>query len=243
MRSNLLSRLTFVAVLAALPTASLEARGPYSEGEEIEITGTAIDEDGGAVVGAMIVLRASRVGWSFRAINLEDKGRTVKDTTERSTRTDANGRFTIPWRWHDYYNRFELLAGTASERGGKTMFAQKARIDLTSRIRQGSPVVTSFTLAPSSGSSRVASPPPTPAPPRAQAPARPSSAAERFNEAASSDDERRILREMGQPDRVEVFDGPAAQEVTWWYFRLGKAYRFVDGDLDEVSSFEPVEPF
>ena len=75
-----------------------------------------IDPNGHALEGIEVVLRASRVGWSFGALNLEDRGRAVKDVSDRSTTTDAQGRFTLEWRWYDYYNRFELLAGAASVR-------------------------------------------------------------------------------------------------------------------------------
>ncbi len=48
---------------------------------------------------------------------------------------------------------------------------------------------------------------------------------------------------MGRPDRLKTFDYPDYEEVSWWYFADGKAYRFRDGKLDQVVHFEPVEPF
>ena len=73
--------------------------------------------------------------------------------------------------------------------------------------------------------------------------AAPTRAAEPSDETASSADERRVLAELGQPDRVEVFEHGGRREVTWWYFRVGRAYRFDAGRLRQVTPFEPVQPF
>ena len=219
----MLPRFALLTALAAacLASSPATARSPYAEGQRVEITGTVIDPRGHGVEGVTVALRASRVGWSFGAVNLRDRGRTVKDTTERKTVTDAHGRFTLEWRWHDYYNRFHLVAGRTVRHAGRDRFEELAEVDLTRRIRQGTPVVTSLTVG---NAERI-------------------EARERFAEAASSRDETRVLDELGQPEKVDVFDHPDHQEVTWWYFRMGRAYRFHDGNLKQVIPFEPVKPF
>ena len=58
-----------------------------------------------------------------------------------------------------------------------------------------------------------------------------------------SDDERKVYEQAGQPERLDRVDFPTYQEVTWWYFRHGRAYRFRDGTLHQVIPFDPVEPF
>ncbi|MEZ5332759.1 MAG: carboxypeptidase-like regulatory domain-containing protein [Thermoanaerobaculia bacterium] len=237
-----------LALVALLAARGVSASGPYQEGQDIEITGTVTDEAGHAVEGVTVVLEASRRAWRWSAINLEDKGRTIVDTARRQGRTDAGGRFTIAWRWHDYYNRFALLtARPAADGSGKLVEIE--RIDLTRRIEQGSPVVTSFIIpssarpapTPTSGS-RSGSAPATGAGP-SRPPAGSDAVTQRFEQAAQSVDEKNVYEAHGRPDRVEVFDRPGAQEVTWWYFEDGKAYRFEDGDLVQVVPFDPVEPF
>ena len=61
---------------------------------------------------------------------------------------------------------------------------------------------------------------------------------EEIREAGLAKDERVI--ESAQSARITV---AGREEVTWWYFLVGRAYRFVDGQLDEISRFEPVETF
>lgn len=233
--------LTLSALVASAPA---QARGPYQEGQDIEITGTVTDEAGRAVEGVTVVLEASRRAWRFGALNLEEKGRTIVDTARREARTGAGGRFTIPWRWHDYYNVFELVAG----RTAQGRFVEIERIDLTRRVRQGSPVVTSFiiptgTQPPPRREQAAAPPRVAQETPPAAAPGRDERSASRFAEAVRSADEKQVFTSHGRPDRVQVFDHPDYQEVTWWYFRLGKAYRFQDGKLVQVVPFDPVEPF
>jgi len=59
----------------------------------------------------------------------------------------------------------------------------------------------------------------------------------------SSEDERRVHRQMGEPDKVERIDYPDHREVSWWYFESGKVYRFRDGRLEQIEPFDPVEGF
>jgi hypothetical protein len=223
-----------VLVLCALAAGGAQARAPYAEGEEIEITGTVTNEAGQAVDGATVALEASRRAWRFRAANVEEKGRTVVDTARREATSGPGGRYTIPWRWHDYYNRFDLVVGRTVATTSGPQFQEIERIDLDRRIRQGSPVVTSFIIPSAKGPSRPAATAPPTASDRVEA---------RFSDAVRSADERRVFADQGRPDRVEVLDHADYQEVTWWYFRAGKAYRFQDGELAQVVPFDPVEPF
>ena len=64
-----------------------------------------------------------------------------------------------------------------------------------------------------------------------------------FSASIDSDDERRIYAEMGNPDRVQRTIAADHEEVSWWYFQSGKAYRFKDGVLEQVVHFEPIKPF
>jgi len=223
--------------LFSLGAGGMAEAGPYQEGQDIEITGTVTDEAGKAVQGVTVVLEAARRAWRFGALNLEEKGRTIVDTASRKATTGPGGRFTIAWRWHDYYNQFELVAGRIVRDAGRERLVEIERIDLSRRIRQGSPVVTSIIIPAAASEPLRAGPrqaPPTPAQQRV---------AERFSEAVRSEDEKRVFESHGRPDRVQVFDHTDYQEVTWWYFAAGKAYRFQDGALAHVIPFDPVEPF
>jgi len=62
----------------------------------------------------------------------------------------------------------------------------------------------------------------------------------------TSDDERRVYRDQGKPDKVEerVYeDGSGRKDASWWYFASGQVYRFRDGVLDGVDRFDPVKDF
>jgi hypothetical protein len=65
----------------------------------------------------------------------------------------------------------------------------------------------------------------------------------RFLRGVDSDPKREIFEELGQPDRVERIQRGSEEESTWWYFEIGKAYRFRNGELEQVIHFDPVEPF
>ncbi|MGH9465027.1 MAG: carboxypeptidase-like regulatory domain-containing protein [Thermoanaerobaculia bacterium] len=223
MRWPSLSPLRLVAVAALVTGPPAAARAPYAEGEEIQITGTVVDAAGRPAPGTTVRLEASRVEWSFGAINFQDRGRVTVDGVSRETQADDAGQFVIEWTWHDYYNRFALAAGVTVTGPGGRGFRELTRVDLGRRIVEGSPVVT--TLAIADGTAVAVA------------------VADRFAAALDTDDERRVYEQLGQPERIETFDRPDYQEVTWWYFQLGKAYRFQDGRLVQVVPFDPVEPF
>lgn len=210
----------FVAALLLGP-GTAAARTPYAEGERIQVTGTVTDPSGRPVPGATVVLEVSRVEWSLSALNRQERGRAIVDGTSVRGESDTAGRFVLDWTWHDYYNRFELAAGVTLQGPDGSRFRELARVDLDRRIREGSPVVTSLTI---DEPTRV-------------------TAVDRFAVALRTEDERRVYEQIGTPERVATFDRPDVQEVTWWYFGLGKAYRFEDGRLVQVVPFDPVEPF
>ena len=58
-----------------------------------------------------------------------------------------------------------------------------------------------------------------------------------------SEDERQVYAQMGIPAKIDRITLATHEEVTWWYFEAGKAYRFKGGALAESFRFEPVAPF
>jgi hypothetical protein len=213
--------LRWLTAAVLLGVAFPAAGTAYSEGEEIQFTGLVVDAAGRPVPQATVLLEAFRVQWSFHGLNRADRGRVAVDGVTRRVQTDDAGRFTLDWTWHDYYNRFELAAGVMLREPGGERFRELARVDLGRRVDEGSPVVTTLTIA---DAALVA-------------------AAHAFAAALETNDERRVYEQLGQPEQVATFERPDYQETTWWYFRLGKAYRFEDGRLVQVVPFDPVEPF
>lgn len=202
--------------LASLAAGGAGWAGPYPEGEFIEIAGAVTDAEGFPIPDLTVILEASR-----KAFSVTKMKSTERDSTQVSTETDSTGQFRLQWRWVDYYNHFELQVGVREALGGNADFLVFEQVDLSKRIRGGSPVVTNVTVTESRYLDSVRD----------------------FSASIDTEDERRIFEEMGNPDRVQKITSGAHEEVSWWYFRSGKAYRFKDGVLEQVVHFEPIEPF
>ena len=188
----------------------------YEDGELIEIAGTVSDGQGVPIPDIGVRFRAAR-----RAFTVSKFGRATKDTVQMDTKTDPHGQFSFEWRWLDYYNRFEVQTGVPSRSAAGESFEVLGFLDLDDRIEKGSPVVASLTVEDSRYLNTLRD----------------------FLESVDSDDEKRIYNEMGNPDRVQKIEHSDFDEISWWYFRSGKAYRFREGELDQVVHFEPVTPF
>jgi hypothetical protein len=189
---------------------------PYRRGETIAIDGSVTDATGAAVEGMTVVLLATHRGFDLRSLRRVEEG-----LVRVPAITDARGRFAIEWTWNPYYDTFRMRAegGVAAQGGGAPASAVLTEVDLTRRIKQGSPVVVALEVA-SAGPHRTA---------------------REFDAAAHSDDQRRVFEEMGKPDRVDRLDMMGGDEVAWWYFEHGKSYHFRAGRLDQVNEFEPVK--
>lgn len=204
------------AVLAVVAAAPLAA-GPYREGKVIEIVGRVDGPGGEPVPEVKVVLEASRRTFSFSRL-----ARTTRDATSVAAVTDRDGRFSIEWKWQDFYNHFELVAGVDVPRGGQQpAFRAFDRLDLSSRILQGTPVETALKVEDTEFIAQL----------------------REFLDTVDTADERRIYEQRGRPDRVATTDYPDHQEVSWWYFERGLAYHFRDGKLEREDRFDPVTPF
>ena len=71
-------------------------------------------------------------------------------------------------------------------------------------------------------------------------PAGPTSAPAMNSGATESSAQEEIRRRQGAPDRIDTLELPYGVETTWWYFARGRAYRFLDGELSEEMTFDPV---
>ena len=225
MNSRQLSRRGIcVAVMGMLlglsAPAPATADSPYREGEIIEITGAVTDADGNAQAGKTVVLQVYRRTSGLGSLNPRQFGRSKKGLVDRTTTTEADGRYLLQWPWHDYYNRFELSVGDFTAEG----FEVIEKVDLSRRMPRGSPVIISFILG--DGSS---------APVAESSPAATATGVTAVNAAQQS-----VLEREGEPDLVDTLDLPHGREITWWYFGAGKAYRFLDGELSDELAFDPV---
>lgn len=211
-RSSVALLFCVVSLAIAVPSWA----GPYPEGEFIEIAGVVTDSEGLPIPDLTVALEASR-----KAFSVTKMKSTERDRTRISTETDSTGQYTLRWRWVDYYNEFELQVGVPERAGEDAELQVLESVDLSKRIRSGSPIVTNVTVADRRYADTVRD----------------------FSASIDSDDERRIYAEMGNPDRVQRILATDHEEVSWWYFQSGKAYRFKDGVLEQVVHFEPIKPF
>ncbi len=212
-----------LALAATLPATAWAARAPYREGQEIEITGAVTDSAGRPLEGRTVVLEVYRRGFDLRSMNPRKMGSAKKGLQQRTVTTDEIGRYTLVWEWHDYYNRFEVSVGDFGPDG----YFVEERADLSRRVLRGSPVIVSFVL----GDGAVGAPEPD------------SSRSDRGALSAAtgtSVDQARVRERNGAPDKTDSLELPYGSETTWWYFERGRAFRFLDGELRDELSFDPV---
>jgi hypothetical protein len=212
-QATLLAVLLSICALAQ-PTAA--ARSPYAQGDEVVFNGVVTNSSGVPISGLQITLEASRAAFNFKRL-----GRVRENLRRLATVTDERGEFSLPWRWDDYFNRFDLVVAIPVRSSEGEELVELQRVDLSRRTHQGSPVISAVQLT---DTELVDS-------------------RQEFLASLDSNDERKVYEQVGQPERMDRVTFPSYEEVTWWYFRQGRAYRFHDGTLHQVIPFEPVEPF
>ncbi len=185
---------------------------PYADGSTIEITGVVSDLQGQPIPDMTVELIAKR---------LKRLGGAVVREVSVTTRTNERGEYSFDWVWYRYYNDFLLEASLAVPTGGTSArYEVVAQTKLNNRIELGSPVIVPITITESEFLETFRS----------------------FLLSLDTDDERRVYDTQGRPDKVDVFERPDRLEEAWWYFDRGNVYRFVDGRLDQVESFDPIQP-
>lgn len=190
--------------------------GPYAEGDYIEITGTVADQSGVPIPDVHVIFRAAK-----KSFSISQFGNATRDEVRQQTETDPHGQFSFRWRWVDYYNRYEVLVIIPRRSAAGDSFDVLSKVDISKRIRKGSPVVVAMTVEEGEFLDNLRD----------------------FLASIETEDEKQIYDEMGNPDRVQKIEQPTHDEITWWYFQTGKAYRFRDGELQQVVHFDPVAPF
>jgi hypothetical protein len=214
----------------------------YREGERIQIRGVVTDEVGQPLPNLTVNLEIARYAFDWKKFR-----KTRHEVNKATTTTDAAGTYAFEWTWYDYYNDFQLMVGlmVRDEDFGRDVFQTLHRESIVSRVGKGSPVVVNLVVDQNPFLDTQTS---------ATQVVETDTAKTETIETESLDsppvstgstysaDEQRIHDEMGQPDKVQTLEYPDYNEVTWWYFAQGKAYRFRDRELQQVVKFEPVTP-
>lgn len=198
------------AVLLSLLAAPPAAAAKHDDGTRVEVTGLVTDASGTPLPEVRVVLEASREVFSFRKF-----GRELRNTQRAAGLTGARGEFSLVWPWNDYYNHFELVAGVPVRTRSGERFEVLARLDVSRRIARNDPMVANLVVENADFVRTLRA----------------------FVASVDSDDEQRIYRQMGKPDRVEE----RGTERSWWYFADGRLFRFADGVLVETKAFDPVK--
>lgn len=207
--------LLLLALAAAPARAALPWGEPFREGEAVRFAGTVADPQGQPLADLEVTLEASRTKLDLRSL-----ARVPAATATRAARTNERGEYAIDWAWQPGFRRFALVASIPVRGAAGESRQELARVDVSTRLKQGSPVSATLTVEAADFVRALRA----------------------FVAALASDDERRVYEEAGKPDSVDRRQGPAGASAAWWYFALGRVYRFRDGRLAEVERFAPVLP-
>ncbi|MGB3564724.1 MAG: hypothetical protein WBH75_20315 [Thermoanaerobaculia bacterium] len=214
----------------------------YREGEQIEVRGVVTDSEGMPIPDLTVNLEIARYAFDWKKFR-----KTRHDVNKATTTTDLQGAYAFEWTWYDYYNDFQLIVGLMVRDPdlNTEVFQTLHRENIAPRVGQGSPVVVDLVASQSpflDTQPGVTEPVVTEAVDSEplESPAVDTSRDSAFD--FGSEDEKRIYDEMGRPNKVQTLEYPEYDEVTWWYFEQGKAYRFREGELQQVVNFDPVTP-
>ncbi len=203
-----------LALGAAIFSAPEASANKIAKGERVEFKGIVTDADGKPIQQVTVNLNAIRRKFRARRFRKE-----TVDTFRVSAVTNERGEYSIYWPWNDYYNCFELVVVTSVRHEAGDDSLELERVDITKQASSGSPVLSSLVVQDTSYLYKL----------------------RRFRTTVDTSDEKRIYGELGAPDRFEEVTD--SDEVTWWYFKSGKVYRFIGGKLKDIVPFDPVKEF
>lgn len=215
----------------AAPTSGQEPAAPpptnrsdYRSGAMVAFTGKVIDVAGEPLPGITVVLEVSRseltLGQRLNPVRmLRRDSATGTPTLHVLGETGADGVFRIEWSWNRRYDTFAVVAALPIRQRGEELDVLR-RVDVSLKV-DGSPTIDvpiELEETPLLAWARKFFHP----------------------DAAPSADERRVYHEVGRPDRVDTAVTDYDPDSSWWYFEIGRVYRFREGRLDQVEHFEPV---
>ena len=197
--------------LLATCVAVTPADAKRKKGELVNVSGQVLDKEGAPVTGVTVILEATRSSYSWLK-----RQKTTEPPLQQLMPVDADGRFQIQWTWDRHHNEFTLVVAMQVTRSGTPDFEILKLQDLT-KIMDGTEPASSLTVdLEQAGYVRWL---------------------QTYLADQATEDEEKIFREMGRPGRIETND----RESSWWYFEVGKVYRFLDGEIDQVIHFDPME--
>lgn len=205
--------LAVLAGVASPAPAAWWSRFPFAAGEAIVVSGTVTDAAGKPLPDLEVILEASNLQFSLRPF-----GRSPASIHRVSGRTDARGQYEVRTAWDSSWDHLELAVGVPLQRATGSKVQVLERLDITRRLRQGSPAVVGLLVQDTSFITNH----------------------QAFLASLTSDSMKTAYREQGRPDRVDRLDTPAAEEVSWWYYEAGRVLRFRDGVLVDSQTFDPV---
>lgn len=188
-------------------------KGPYRKGQVVTVHGRATDAVGHSLGEVTVLLEISRSAFRWSQMRRE----TGNDLTV-PVRADADGRYRIDWRWDPFYNRFALAVALPVREDGREAFEVFYRLEITQWLLNANPVEIGLVLPDTAALDELRA----------------------FLGSLDSEDEKRVYREMGRPDRVDEGVAHYDPDRSWWYFKAGKVYRFREGKVDAVVAFDPV---
>lgn len=208
-----------LAVLLSVPLVLVHvapaegARTAYKKGTNLRIEGQIVGPDGHGVADALVVLTAERRGRRLLNIGGDDR-----EPVSVQAKSDARGTYAFDWNWDAYHDTFALdvVLRAHGDRPREIL----SSFELTELLTGENPVRATIEVSDPS-LIRFTS---------------------RLDAGDFSDDEQRVLGELGRPGRYAEGDATSEIETEWWYFERGRMYRFEAGALAQVVHFEPVLP-
>lgn len=206
-----------VATLAGACASSHETvhGAAYTEGQPVLVQGIVSDREGKPIRDVQVELEASRLGFS-----VYPWGDRKRDVVTGTANTDPQGGYGLQFPWSRLYNHFEVVVSIPVATAHGEDRQELRRIDISRRMGQGSPVAVPVTLEDTSFLDTL----------------------REFLSSLRTEEEKATYRDVGRPDRVDRNTLPDHVDTAWWYFEEGKVYRFRDGRLQTVDSFDPVHP-
>ncbi|MEM9293568.1 MAG: hypothetical protein AAGD01_17945 [Acidobacteriota bacterium] len=213
--------LVSLALLAGLPLFAewappAHAKGAYPQGQRVEFTGVVTDRDGRPLQDLKVTLEAIRTEFDWLELR-----KAPVDRFRFTTDTSAGGSYSLPWKWNEYYDEYEIVVWVPVRRGQEEEIRELVREEITERAESGTPVLIPLVVPDTTFLN----------------------AYRRFLAGVDSEDEQRIFEQLGQPDKIEELVAPEGpKEESWWYFEAGRMFRFDGGQLVEEKRFAPIEP-
>lgn len=215
-RPPALRTVLLLALLGALAVVPGAFAVRYKQGDPVTLTGIVSDAQGTPLAGVRVVFEATRSYFSFRQLRRDEK-----DLRKVTATTDEHGSYTIVWPWDSYFNHFSVVAGVPYKvRGGENL-QELNRQDVTRAISGGTPAVISVVVQNREFLDRFRA----------------------FLASLQTEDLRKVYDEQGKPDKIQNVQSARSLESSWWYFEIGRVYRFRDGRLEQVVPFDPVKGF